>query len=101
MSDDRITECPSWNDPRGQAMKTPDDVSEMLRLKACGWGMKRIGRRHIVAQQSSTPPGHAIDLTGADCACGRAFVDQALDCCHALEAGLERIAVGIALGMWG
>lgn len=28
---------------RGQEMKTPDDVSEMLRLKACGWGLKRIG----------------------------------------------------------
>ena len=23
-------------------MKTPDDVEEMLRLKACGWGVKRI-----------------------------------------------------------
>ena len=44
MSDDRITECPSWNDPRGQAMKTPDDVSEMLRLNACGWGAKRIAQ---------------------------------------------------------
>jgi hypothetical protein len=25
-------------------MKTPDDVAEMLRLKACGWGLKRIAR---------------------------------------------------------
>ncbi len=25
-------------------MKTPDDVAEMLRLKACGWGVKRIAR---------------------------------------------------------
>ena len=31
-------ESPSWSDPRGQVMKTPDDVAEMLRLKACGWG---------------------------------------------------------------
>ena len=37
MNEDRITESPSWNDPRGQVMKTPDDVAEMLRLKACGW----------------------------------------------------------------
>lgn len=44
MRDDRITECPSWNDPRRQAKKTPDDVSEMLRLKACGWGAKRIAQ---------------------------------------------------------
>ena len=29
-------------DQRGQAMKTADDVAEMLRLKACGWGRKRI-----------------------------------------------------------
>jgi transposase len=25
-------------------MKTPDDVAEMLRLRACGWGLKRIAR---------------------------------------------------------
>ena len=42
MFEERITESPSWSDPRGQAMKTPDDVEAMLRLKACGWGMKRI-----------------------------------------------------------
>ena len=29
---------------RGQEMKTPDDVAAMLRLKACGWGIKRIAR---------------------------------------------------------
>jgi hypothetical protein len=44
MNEGRITGSPSWNDPRGQVMKTPDDVSEMLRLKACGWGLKRIAR---------------------------------------------------------
>src|SRR5262245_31461973 len=44
MNEERITESPSWSDPRGQVMKTPDDVAEMLRLKACGWGLKRIGR---------------------------------------------------------
>ena len=26
-------------------MKAPDDVVEMLRLKACGWGPKRIARQ--------------------------------------------------------
>src|SRR5215472_13241948 len=45
MSEERITESPSWRDPRGQMMKTPDDVAEMLRLKACGWGLKRIARQ--------------------------------------------------------
>jgi transposase len=44
MNEERITESPSWSDPRGQLMKTPDDVAEMLRLKACGWGSKRIAR---------------------------------------------------------
>jgi hypothetical protein len=44
MDDERITGGPSWNDPRGQVMKTPDDVSDMLRLTACGWGGKRIAR---------------------------------------------------------
>jgi hypothetical protein len=38
MNEERITESPSWNDPRGHMMKTPDDVAEMLRLKACGDG---------------------------------------------------------------
>jgi len=32
------------DDPRGQVMKTPEDVEAMLRLKACGWGVKRIAR---------------------------------------------------------
>ena len=45
MSEERITESPSWRDSRGQVMKTPDDVAEMLRLKACGWGLKRIARQ--------------------------------------------------------
>ena len=44
MNEERISESPSWSDPRGQVMKTPDDVAEMLRLKACGWGLKRIAR---------------------------------------------------------
>jgi hypothetical protein len=44
MNEQRITERPSWIDPRGQVMKTPDDVAEMLRLRGCGWGVKRIAR---------------------------------------------------------
>jgi|SRR5678815_2218211 hypothetical protein len=44
MTEERITESRPWSDPRGQEMKTPDDVAEMLRLKACGWGLKRIAR---------------------------------------------------------
>jgi transposase len=30
--------------PRGEVMRTPDDVTAMLRLKALGWGIKRIAR---------------------------------------------------------
>jgi transposase len=44
MNEERITRGSSWSDPRGQVMKTPDDVAEMLRLRACGWGLKRIAR---------------------------------------------------------
>ncbi len=39
---DELREARRGNDPRGQAMKTPEDVAEMLRLTACGWGVKRI-----------------------------------------------------------
>jgi hypothetical protein len=45
MKWERITEGSPWNDPRGQVMKTPDDVAEMMRLRACGWGVKRIARQ--------------------------------------------------------
>ena len=44
MKPERIAESPSWIDPRGLEMKTPDDVAAMLRLKECGWGLKRIAR---------------------------------------------------------
>lgn len=44
MNEERITETALQDEVlRGQVMKTPDDVEEMLRLAACGWGMKRIG----------------------------------------------------------
>ncbi|MGY3488192.1 hypothetical protein ACVW1C_006075 [Bradyrhizobium sp. USDA 4011] len=45
MKRERMTEGSPWNDPRGQVMKTPDDVAEMMRLRACGWGVKRIARQ--------------------------------------------------------
>lgn len=30
--------------PRGEEMRTPDDVAAMLRLKALGWGIRRVAR---------------------------------------------------------
>src|SRR5271167_3989567 len=45
MIDERIGGHPAQSDElRGQVMKMPDDVAEMLRLRACGWGAKRIAR---------------------------------------------------------
>ena len=45
MNEGRITETALQDEVlRGQVMKTPDDVEEMLRLRACGWGLKRIAR---------------------------------------------------------
>jgi transposase len=45
MEAERITGNRSWiGNPRGHLMKAPDDVAEMLRLRACGWGIKRIAR---------------------------------------------------------
>lgn len=44
MNEERITQTALQDEVlRGHVMKTPDDVEEMLRLKACGWGLKRIG----------------------------------------------------------
>jgi transposase len=46
MTETRIVGHPAQSDElRGQMMKTPDDVAVMLRLKACGWGVKRIARQ--------------------------------------------------------
>lgn len=65
MNEERITGIALQNEAlRGEAMKTPDDVSEMLRLRACGWGIKRIARelccshhtvRHYVAAGGVKP----------------------------------------------
>jgi len=39
------------SDPRRDVMKQPDEVAAMLRLKALGWGMKRIGREFGVSHR--------------------------------------------------
>lgn len=45
MDESRITGSPlRTNGSRGEVMKTPEEVAAMLRLKALGWGCKRIGR---------------------------------------------------------
>lgn len=45
MNDSRITGSPlRTNGSRREVMKTPEEVAAMLRLKALGWGCKRIGR---------------------------------------------------------
>lgn len=45
----------------GHAMKMPDDVAEMLRLKACGWGLKRIAR-HLGCPDEATGEGNAREV---------------------------------------
>jgi hypothetical protein len=37
----------------GQWIKAPDDVAEMLRLKACGWCAKRIERQRGCAMSQA------------------------------------------------
>lgn len=76
MNEERIAAIPSSNDRRGEAMKTPDDVAAMVRLKACGWGVKRIARelgcshhtvRHYLAAGGPAPfkaPTRAKALDG-------------------------------------
>lgn len=45
MNEERITGSALQDEVLlGQVMKTPDDVAAMLRLKVCGWGIKRIAR---------------------------------------------------------
>lgn len=79
MEATRITETALQDEVlRGQVMKTPDDVEEMLRLKACGWGMKRIAAHlgcshHTVKAYVKAggikpfrPPGRPKKLDGLD-----------------------------------
>src|SRR5262245_20676686 len=45
MNEGRITGSALQDEVlRGQVMKTPDDVTAMMRLKSLGWGAKRIAR---------------------------------------------------------
>ena len=64
--------------PRREVMQTPDEVSAMLRLKALGWGIRRISRelgcshmtvRHYVALGGWLPyrgRGRPRKLAGLD-----------------------------------
>ena len=47
---------------RGDEMRTPDEVAAMLRLKALGWGIKRIAGGGPV--RAVSPPGRAAPCAG-------------------------------------
>ncbi len=86
MTEEGMSASPSWNDPRGEVMKTPDDVSAMVRLRACGWGIKRIARelgcshhtvKHYVAAGGPLPfqaPKRAKALDGQEDWLGERFL---------------------------
>jgi hypothetical protein len=59
---EQIFGSPVWRDPREQKMKTPGDVAEILRLKAYGWGSKRIG---WAMGYSHRTVGHCVLVGGA------------------------------------
>src|SRR3954464_475808 len=40
--DDRVSVAPPVDDGRRQGMRAPDEVAAMLRLRALGWGTRRI-----------------------------------------------------------
>jgi hypothetical protein len=42
MDDFEVQECPQAAALRRDSMRTPDDVSAMMKLKDLGWGVKRI-----------------------------------------------------------
>ena len=58
MNEERITESPSWSDPRGQMMKTPDDVVEMLRLSGIRAGCMSV--RSEPRSRSTGSPGWRV-----------------------------------------
>ena len=81
-------------------MKAPDDVSAMLRLKALGWGSKRIASelgcsrntvRHWLAQGDWRPcasPSRSTKLDGLSDWLRRAFSSPCRQCrCGAPGAG--------------
>ena len=49
--------------PRREAMQTPEAVAAMLRLKALGWGVRRIAGEHRETQP--VHPGHEALLSDA------------------------------------
>ncbi|WP_342242206.1 IS21 family transposase [Inquilinus sp. OTU3971] len=44
MDEDMMKFCPDHVVDRGEQMREPDEVAAMLRLKALGWGVRRIAR---------------------------------------------------------
>jgi hypothetical protein len=50
---------------RGDEMRTPDEVAAMLRLKALGWGIKRIARElgcsHMTVRRYVAEGGYVPD----------------------------------------
>jgi len=42
MMDDWVQPASRGDLPRREAMQTPEEVAAMLRLKALGWGVRRI-----------------------------------------------------------
>jgi len=44
MDEDVMRSCPDHAVDRGEQMREPDEVAAMLRLKALGWGVRRIAR---------------------------------------------------------
>lgn len=45
-------DCPRMEAPRGDEMRTPDEVTAMLRLWSLGWGAKRIARELKVSRNT-------------------------------------------------
>ena len=53
MNDDRIAGSPSWDDPRGQTMKTPDEFVQAMLIRydpgaGIGWHRDRPCFEHVV-----------------------------------------------------
>src|SRR3954468_3295691 len=103
---------------RGDEMRTPDEVAAMLRLKALGWGIKRIARelgcshmtvRRYVAEggyvRYRRPAGRARALTGLEGWLAERFrrhggnadvVRQELDREHGIVVSLRTVERAVA-----
>jgi hypothetical protein len=57
-------DIPWVGDPRRTEMRTPDDVSAMIRLRQLGWGPKRIAAELGCSKNTSNPCLllHGLDL---------------------------------------